>query len=264
MEIDASVLRTMKETLGNCKPMYPEKFYGEIFTPHGVVTVSGKDGVSGNPEAVAWFKEWLRMTPELQAEIAKTLGFDHGGSQSPSEESKRVTILGYAKKYDCEIFVETGTNKGDTVQAIHNYFDDVYSIELGPSLYRDAQQRFADFADVHLICGDAGDVLWDLIPTLPSIPRVLFYLDAHSRYDETSPEGKGIGTSVPREIKAIFSERPNSVVLIDDARLFTHQFNKTWPQLEETILELESFGVWNVDLKDDMIRLVPKTWASIK
>jgi hypothetical protein len=204
----------------------------------------------------------LCMTPELAAEIQKTLAFDHGGSQSPSEESKRSTILEYAGKYNCDTLIETGTNKGDTVEAVRPDFRFVYSIELGPQLFKAALQRFVDYENVHLICGDAGDVLWDLLPTLPSISRVLFYLDAHSRYDETSPEGKGVGTSALRELHAIQALRRDSVVLIDDARLFTHKFNTTWPQLTETIRAIESLGVWNVDLKNDMIRLVPKSWES--
>jgi hypothetical protein len=202
------------------------------------------------------------MTSELLAEIQKTLAFDHGGPYGITEEMKHAEILHYAQKYGCKVFVETGTHKGDTVEAVRSHFVDVYSIELGPTLCIAAKDRFVDYPNVHLICGDAGDILWDLIPILPSRYKVLFYLDAHSRYDETSPEGKGIGTSVPREIKAIFSERPDSIVLIDDARLFTHKFNTTWPQLTETIRAIESLGVWNVALKNDMIRLVSKTWDS--
>jgi hypothetical protein len=202
------------------------------------------------------------MTPELQAEIAKTLAFDHGGSQSPSEDSKHKVILHYAQKYRCNTLMETGTNRGDTIEATKHYFADIYSIELGPILYAAAKDRFGTDNNVHLIWGDAGDILGPFLRFADEAQRVIFYLDAHSRYDETSPAGHGIGTSAMPELAAIAVHRPDSVVLIDDARLFTHQFNTTWPELTSTIEHIESLGIWNIELKDDMIRLVPKSWDS--
>jgi hypothetical protein len=199
------------------------------------------------------------MDATLLSEIQKTLNFDHGGSSSPSEETKRSTILEYGKKYNCDTLIETGTHRGDTVEVVKNEFRDIYSIELGPNLYKAACERFKNDTHIHLILGDACEELAKLLECIPPEPNVLFYLDAHSRYDETSPEGKGIGTSAMHEIDAIRRLRPDSVVLIDDARLFTHKYNATWPELTNFITAIFALCPWwNIELKDDMIRLVPK------
>ncbi len=198
------------------------------------------------------------MTPELQAEIAKTLAFDHGGPYGVTDQMKWDAILGYVNEYKCDTLIETGTNVGDTMEEMRHYLKDVYSIEIGPQLYENAKKRFANCANVHLIWGDAGEILGPLLSFLDPARKVIFYLDAHSRYDETSPAGRGIGTSVPKEVAAIARYRPKSVVLIDDARLFTHKFNKDWPELTATIEGIEALNLWNVELKNDMIRLTPK------
>jgi hypothetical protein len=198
------------------------------------------------------------MDSALLSEIQKTLNFDHGGSSSPPEETKRATILEYGKKYNCDTLIETGTNRGDTLEAVKNGFRDIYSIELGPNLYKAACERFKNDIHIHLILGDACEELAKLLECIPPEPNVLFYLDAHSRYDADSPEGRGIGTSVPAEIQAISKLRPDSVVLIDDARLFTHKFNTDWPELTATIQGIENLNLWDIELKSDMIRLTPK------
>ena len=56
-EITVDAIRSAMRSLRSCKPKYPEKFYGEVFTPHGVVVISGRNGVSGSPEAIAWMKK---------------------------------------------------------------------------------------------------------------------------------------------------------------------------------------------------------------
>ena len=60
----ANVIRIMKKQLESCKPMHPEKFYGEWFTPHGVVIISGSEGISGSPEAIAWVEKELEPKNE--------------------------------------------------------------------------------------------------------------------------------------------------------------------------------------------------------
>jgi hypothetical protein len=61
--IDAETIKAMKSSLSleNCRPKYPEKFYGECSTPYGIVIVSGKDGVLGSPEAIAWLEKELSV-----------------------------------------------------------------------------------------------------------------------------------------------------------------------------------------------------------
>lgn len=205
------------------------------------------------------------MTPELLAEIQRTLTLKYDGTDSLHEQKKRSEILAYAQKYGCRIFVETGTNRGDTVEAVREFFDDVYSIEIGPTIYEAAQRRFAGIENVHLFLGDARDVLPTLLLTLPP-GKAIFYSDAHCQYDDASPAGKAEGTSIPEDIRTIQRFRPDSVIIIDDARLCQPvpdgnpcNVSGAWSGLLEMLTEIESQGVWDVDLKNDMIRLVPKS-----
>ena len=198
------------------------------------------------------------MTPELLAEIQKTLAFNYDGTDSLREQQKRHEILDYAKNYGCDTLIETGTNRGDTVEATRLFFDNVYSIEVGPNIYEAAVRRFAGIDNVHLLLGDAREVLPELLKNLPS-NNVIFYLDAHCQYDDASPEGKAEGTSVLFEIKAIIDNCHDSVVLIDDARLFSHEYNAKWPELTEFLRSIEvACPWWNIELKDDLIRLTPR------
>ena len=201
------------------------------------------------------------MTPELLNEIRRTLEFSYDGTDSLRENQKRIQILEYAKKYDCRTLIETGTNRGDTVEAVRDSFRDVYSIEIGPNLYKAAQRRFINAQNVHLRLGDAREVLPNLLSDL-ILGRVIFYLDAHFQYDDDSPAGKATETSTPVEIDVISQLRPGSLVLIDDARLFSSKYYPSEPDLLTLIQQIEDKEIWDVELKDDMIRLVPKSWAS--
>src|SRR5271155_4267607 len=105
------------------------------------------------------------------------------------------------------------------VEATRRIFTDVYSIEVGPNNYENAKKRFKSDPNVHILFGDGGSVLKELLPTLPE--KLLFYLDSHfpRAYDSASSQDLPPNPTT-QELDTIFSLRPKSVVLIDDARLF--------------------------------------------
>ena len=51
-----------------------------------------------------------------------------------SPETKRSILLDYRRKYHLRTLVETGTFRGDTVEAGRLYFEEIYSIELSPQI----------------------------------------------------------------------------------------------------------------------------------
>jgi hypothetical protein len=201
------------------------------------------------------------MDSYMQAKVQETLArFNHGQGDlmgSPPEDYKHITIHKYARMFGCDTLVETGTLHGETVAALKNSFRDVYSIEIGPELYRGCVARFVNDPNVHILYGDGGVVLKELIPTLDD-RKIIFYLDDHLRFDPTTPEGLGTTTSVPQEVETIAALRPDSVVIIDDGRMFNPQFSGAWPKLGDLIESFEKSGVWFVELEWDMIRLTPK------
>jgi hypothetical protein len=79
-----------------------------------------------------------------------------------------------------DIFIETGTHLGETVQVAIDYgkFKEIHSIEIDEGLYNKAVERFKDNPNVHLHLGDSVDILPILFDSLDH-PFTL-WLDAHA------------------------------------------------------------------------------------
>ncbi len=202
---------------------------------------------------------------------------------------KQLVIRQYAWQYGLKTFIETGTYRGDMVDAMRPYFDQIYSIELGKKLYRQARRRFRvktgthirnmvtamrlycdqvysmeqlynkakkrreNEKKIHLIHGDSGEVLGKLIPHIAQ--PCLFWLDGHFSGGETTKGAKL--TPVWKELNHILAiQNKKYVILIDDAR----EFGKTpdYPTLDEiTKLTQQATLPLSVSVQDDIIRIVP-------
>jgi hypothetical protein len=172
----------------------------------------------------------------------------------PPAEVKHATINEYRKRFRLDVLIETGTYFGDTIAATKNYFSDVYSIELSPKLHQGAKARFGCDPNVHLLLGDSGTVLKEILPTIPRIP--LFWLDAH--YSDSSTARGAVDTPIVQELEIIFASCQQCVVLIDDARCFDG--HNGYP----TLAELEKYAAgkalgWEFEVKYDIIRLHGKS-----
>src|SRR2546425_6234629 len=53
----------------------------------------------------------------------------------------RSTLFPYTTLFRSQIFVETGTYRGDMVEAMKPLFHKIYSIELSDALFAEAQRR---------------------------------------------------------------------------------------------------------------------------
>lgn len=78
---------------------------------------------------------------------------------------KRSEIDRVASIYGIQIFVETGTFLGDTVDYFKDKFKQVISIELSEELALKAKNRFINQSNVLIISGDSGTLLKELIKT---------------------------------------------------------------------------------------------------
>lgn len=139
------------------------------------------------------------------------------------------------------VLVETGTFKGDTVSALESCFDKVISIELSDVLWANAVQRFANCAHVLIIQGRSQDKLREFRGELHD-EGCLYWLDAHWCV-ATSTAGEQSQCPLLEELQAIQALNKNSVVLIDDARLFLapplapHETSQ-WPNFHQIIEQL--------------------------
>ncbi len=139
------------------------------------------------------------------------------------------------------IFVETGTFKGDTTIACIDYFEQLYTIELSEELYEASKRRFVNAPSVTLYHGDSAIRLLQLRDILQN-KSVLYWLDAHW-CAATDTAGEKSQCPLLQEINAIAALNSNSLIIIDDARLFLcapvapHEISQ-WPQLHEIIKAL--------------------------
>lgn len=140
------------------------------------------------------------------------------GSTIPTPHSvKQVLILKYRKKHKLNTFVETGTFLGEMVGAMNLYFDKLYSIELSEKLANQAVELFKNRPKITIICGDSTVALPVLLDKISE--PCLFWLDGHFSSGNTAKGEKD--TPIMEELLAIGNwENKNSVIVIDDARLF--------------------------------------------
>lgn len=128
-----------------------------------------------------------------------------------------------AKHFGLEVFVETGTYRGDTLAAMRGLFSRLVSVELASELVQAARQRFAGDEAISIVEADAARGLAAALEATGPRPA-LIWLDAHY---SGGPTAKGEGnTPILAEIDTILAQRNGrDVVLVDDARLF-------WPMPE--------------------------------
>jgi hypothetical protein len=169
----------------------------------------------------------------------------------PPHLVKQRAIRRFARRFRLPVFIETGTYRGDMVEAVRDGFDRVYSIELGAELHRRARERFAGDEQIVILQGDSGEILGDL---LRKIDRpCLFWLDSH--YSDADTARSGLITPVLRELEHIFRHElaGRHVILIDDARLFNGEDD--YPSLGTVKALAEKAGFESIDVRDDMIRI---------
>lgn len=103
---------------------------------------------------------------------------------------------------------------------------------------------------MHLLLGDSGIVLQEVLLALNR--TALFWLDAH--YSGGSTARGSVDTPIVQELDTILSLSPNSVVLIDDARLFDG--SNSYPTLTELSQYVRDKAPhWNFTVQHDIIRL---------
>lgn len=136
------------------------------------------------------------------------------------------------------ILIETGTFKGDTVAEFESCFNKIVSIELSNELWTDATKRFEQHQHVQILQGSSSDKLLKLSSELQNV-GVLYWLDAHWCV-ASDTAGELSQCPLLEELSAIGKLNNESVVLIDDARLFLapplapHEISQ-WPSFYQIV-----------------------------
>ncbi len=164
---------------------------------------------------------------------------------------KQKVLAEYVDKFRPPILIETGTFQGHMVYAMMNKFEQIFSIEIDQTLYKQAEKKFMGYHHIHILQGDSSDILPKILEDI-TYP-CLFWLDAHWSGGKTA---KGeLETPIMQELQCILNH-PHAnyhILLIDDARHFsgTNDY-PTLNRLKSFILE--SRPNWIFEVKDDIIR----------
>lgn len=167
---------------------------------------------------------------------------------------KQRALKTYAKRFRLRVLVETGTFRGDMIEAMKGSFDRLYSIELNEEFYEKAKRRFKGNDRINLILGDSGRELKHVMSQIDQ--PVLLWLDGH--YSGGKTAGIEKHTPIFEELEHVFnSPIEGHVIIVDDARCFGT--DPAYPSAEELSDFIKSKRP-DVDIivEDDSIRMTPK------
>ena len=183
--------------------------------------------------------------------IKARLGKEEG---IPTDSFKVGVIREYTINSGIRYFIETGTYRGKTTEAVHDLFTRLHTIELDPYLHRISTCHLKQYPNITCHKGDSAEVLNQILQGIDD--PVLYWLDAH--YSRGITE-KGIDfTPIVRELEVISKHRffKQSIILIDDARDFTGREDyPTIPALHEWIQK--RWPECSFAVKEDIIRICP-------
>lgn len=157
---------------------------------------------------------------------------------------KQRAIQEHARAYGLPVLVETGTNYAHMIYVQRGHFREIYSIELDPHKVASARRKFAGDPRIHILEGDSGVVLPELLPNLPG--RCLFWLDGHDFE---------LSTPVKLELDALFRDAGRDhVILIDDANWFNGAGG--YPTLEQLRQRVaREYPGRQMEVSDNIIRI---------
>jgi hypothetical protein len=152
------------------------------------------------------------------------------------EEINEIKKL-YPLYANIEVFVETGTNYGNTILGLYHYFRELHTIEIQESIYNNVAYKANSYGiqNIQFYLGDSAIILPDILNRIPD--PVIFFLDGHFSQGDT---GRGSSdTPLLDELKNIDkAHNKNSVIIIDDYRMFGTHRNEDWSDItEENILK---------------------------
>lgn len=170
-------------------------------------------------------------------------------------------------KYDVPYLVETGTASGESARLAATMFKKVWTIEL---IDNRASEDLT--SNIEYLTGDSAELLPSIIGEINLLKSrreateekqwVLFYLDAHYS-DDVPNESEYPECPLLAEINAVAEYGYESIIIIDDARLFLgqppHPHNpKEWPSVCEIFLLLkDKFPFHHITITDDYILAIP-------
>ncbi len=167
----------------------------------------------------------------------------------PPHVVKQLLIRTNAAARGIGTLIESGTFRGDMVDAMIPFFEKIVSIELADELAAKASERFASFPHVLIQNGDSSALLPQALDSTTG--PCIFWLDGHYSGGDTA-RGETC-TPVWNELAAILKHPVKQhVTIIDDARLFVG--SDDYPSITEVESFVKRYGAsFCHDINDDVI-----------
>lgn len=161
------------------------------------------------------------------------------GAVNFSIDKALVKIL--VKKLELTAFIETGAYEGDAIENVSDMFDEIRSVEYSEDHAKRCQNRFRDHSHITVSRGNSPDFLQGL-KTWSQQRSVLYWLDAHWCVGAVT-DGDKSHCPLLEELDAIGDLPNDSIIMIDDARLFLCPPNKPhkvdqWPGFNAVLRKL--------------------------
>jgi len=176
-------------------------------------------------------------------------------------------VAALKKAIPLDVFVETGTFRGDTVELVKDHFREIHTVELSPEYYEAARSRFGARANIDLVQGDSAEVLAVWASGLHD-KSVLYFLDAHWCVADNTA-GETSQCPLLNEIRSIGKLNAESLIVIDDARLFLapplapHEISQ-WPSFNEVLDVLRAMSlIHRVMVLNDNIVFYPPVASDV-
>ena len=159
---------------------------------------------------------------------------------------------------DCNVFIETGTYRGQTSIWASNHFKEIHTIEFSKEIHAIAKENIkASGKKIHLYFGDSRSNLDKIYKSKSE--SALLWLDAH--WCSGLSYGEEDQCPLIDELDVINKANHDDIILIDDARLFAAppplpNETKYYPDLAETVgklLEIDRY----IAIFEDVIFAVP-------
>ena len=206
-------------------------------------------------DTMTWSKSWRRIKNRKKQKRDLKTWEQKGRPVPPPHIVKQKKVKKFARLFNCSIFVETGTYKGEMIESVQDVFEKIYSIELDKNLFERAREKFSNNSHIRVLEGDSGKILADILQDI-SDKKTLFWLDAHYSGGITASGEQE--TPVEKELQTILNApHSGNVILVDDARLFIG--DKDYPTITDLRkMILSRRPQVNIDIEDDIIQILPK------
>jgi hypothetical protein len=142
---------------------------------------------------------------------------------------KLFNLNNFIKKYNITNFIETGTARGNGIEYANSFmFKKLYSIEFSKELYEHCADKFKHDEKIKIINGTSKNGLNEILSE-PIEGNILFWLDAHYPYADTTPSielynmgDDEIRLPLEMEVRLIQKKRKNKkdVIIVDDLRIY--------------------------------------------